>query len=97
MLEENLTEWKEQCIKQGYAEGYAKGYAEGYAMGCIEGAGLTLMYWLEGRFGSLPDSVTSYIKNFADLDGLIEFALFASHAESLQAVIDQININNTLP
>ncbi len=81
MLMEDAPNWKYQYINQGIEEG----------------RGLLLLDLLEDRFGSLPDSVTSYIKNFSDYDGLVEFALFATHAESLQAVIDQININNTLP
>ena len=84
MLAENIDQWKDQYRKEGYAEGFA--------IGCIEGAGLALRDLLEALFGALPDSVTSYIENFSDLDALIKFDLFASQAPSLQSVIDRIKL-----
>ncbi len=84
MLMENAPNWKYQYINQGIKKGLEKG------------RGLLLLDLLKNRFGSLPVSVTSYIENSSDSDAITKFALFATQAPSLQAVIDQININNTL-
>ncbi|MDO4840631.1 MAG: hypothetical protein Q3990_08170 [Desulfovibrionaceae bacterium] len=84
MLEENLAQWKKQYTDQARQEAIA------------EGIGLALRDLLEYRFGSIPDSVTSYIDTSSDSDALRKFALFAAQAESLQAVIDRINKNHTL-
>ncbi len=84
MLEENLAQWKKQYTDQVRQEAIA------------EGIGLALRDLLEYRFGSIPDSVTSYIDTSSDSDALRKFALFAAQAESLQAVIDRINKNHTL-
>ncbi len=84
MLEENLAQWKKQYTDQVRQEAIA------------EGIGLALRDLLEARFGSIPDSVTSYIDNSSDSDALRKLTLFAAQAESLQAVIDRINKNHTL-
>ncbi len=104
MLMENAPKWKDKYINQGMTkgmaegrkEGMAEGRKEGMAEGRKEGVGLLLRDLLENRFGSLPDSVTSYIDKYSDSDALRKFALFATQAESLQAVIDRINVSNTL-
>ncbi len=80
MLMENAPNWKYQYSNQGREEGRC----------------LLLPDLLKNRFGDLPDSVTSYIENFSDQDAIKKFALFATQAPSLQADIDQINVNNTL-
>ena len=80
MWAENMDQWKEQYRKEGRDLGRR----------------LALRELLEDRFGSLPDSVTSYIENSSDSGTIRKLVLFASQAQSLQAVIDQINVNNTL-
>ena len=62
---------------------------EGKAEGKAEGIGLALRDLLEARFGTLPQSVTSYIANSSDSNALRKLTLSAYHAESLQAFIDQ--------
>ncbi len=88
MLEENMANWeenwKEQYIDQGKKQGIMQGRKEGFC--------LALRSLLEDRFGSLPDSVTSYIDKSSDSDALRKFALFAIQAESLQSVIDRIKV-----
>ena len=80
MWAENIDQWKEQYRKEGRDLGRR----------------LALRELLEDRFGSLPDSVTSYIENSSDSGTIKKLVLFATQAPSLQAVIDQINVNNTL-
>ena len=80
MWAENIDQWKEQYRKEGRDLGRR----------------LALRELLEDRFGSLPDSVTSYIENSSDSGALRKLVLFASQAQSLQAVIDHINVNKTL-
>ncbi|RRD69213.1 MULTISPECIES: Rpn family recombination-promoting nuclease/putative transposase, partial [unclassified Desulfovibrio] len=53
MLEERAAQWKDEYIRQGVVIGKAEGKAEGF--------GLALQDLLEARFGTLPQSVTSYI------------------------------------
>ncbi len=104
MLAKNIANWEEnwkeqyidqgikQGIMQGRKEGRKEGMAEGRKEGMAEGRGLLLRDLLEDRFGSLPDSVTSYIDKSSDSDALRKFALFATQAQSLQAIIDQIKV-----
>lgn len=78
MLEERAEQWKSEYIKQGVMIGEAKGI------------GPALRDLLEARFGTLPQSVTSYIASASDSNALRKLTLSAYHAESLQAFIDQI-------
>ena len=78
MLEERAAQWKNEYIRQGVMIGKA------------EGIGLALRDLLEARFGTLPQSVTSYIASSSDSNALRKLTLSAYHAESLQAFIDQI-------
>ena len=78
MLEERAAQWKNEYIRQGVMIGKA------------EGIGLALRDLLEARFGTLPQSVTSYIASASDSNALRKLTLSAYHAESLQAFIDQI-------
>ncbi len=100
MLEENLAQWKKQYtdqVRQKVLQEAREKAREGARQEAIaEGIGLALRDLLEYRFGSIPDSVTSYIDTSSDSDALRKFALFAAQAESLQAVIDRINKNHTL-
>ena len=50
---------------------------------------------LKARFGTLPHFVTSYIASSSDSNVLRKLTLSAYHAESLQAVIDQIKKDDT--
>ena len=90
MLEERAAQWKDEYIRQGVMIGKAEGKAEGRA----EGIGLALRDLLEARFGTLPQSVTSYIASSSDSNALRKLTLSAYHAESLQAFIDQIKKND---
>ncbi|WP_165073189.1 Rpn family recombination-promoting nuclease/putative transposase, partial [Desulfovibrio sp. ZJ200] len=90
MLEERAAQWKDEYIQQGVMIGKAEGRAEGRAEGKAEGIGLALRDLLEARFGTLPQSVTSYIASSSDSNALRKLTLSAYHAESLQAFIDQI-------
>ena len=83
MLEERAAQWKDEYIRQGVVIGKAEGKAEGF--------GLALQDLLEARFGTLPQSVTSYIASSSDANALRKLTLFAYRAESLQAVVDRIN------
>ncbi len=56
----------------------------------VQGIGLALRDFLEDRFGTLPQSVTSYIASASDANALRKLTLSAFHVESLQAFIDQI-------
>ncbi len=76
MLAKNIANWEENW-KEQYID---------------QGRGLLLRDLLEDRFGSLPDSVTSYIDKTSDSEALRKFALFATQAQSLQAVIDRIKV-----
>ena len=103
MLEERAAQWKDEYIRQGVlmgwaegkaegrSEGRAEGRAEGKAEGKAEGFGLALQDLLEARFGTLPQSVTSYIASSSDANALRKLTLFAYRAESLQAFVDRIN------
>ena len=103
MLEERAAQWKDEYIRQGVvmgwaegkaegkAEGRAEGRAEGISIGETRGFGLALQDLLEARFGTLPQSVISYIANSSDANALRKLTLFAYRAESLQAVVDRIN------
>ena len=82
MLAENIDQWKEQYRDEGREEGLEKGIDLGRCQALRE--------LLEDRFGSLPDSVTSYIEKSSDSGALRKLFLFASQAQSLQSVIDQI-------
>ena len=106
MLEERAAQWKDEYIRQGVvmgwaegkaegkaegrAEGRAEGKAEGISIGETRGFGLALQDLLEARFGTLPQSVTSYIASSSDANALRKLTLFAYRAESLQAVVDRI-------
>lgn len=90
MLEERAAQWKDEYIQQGMLIGEAKGRAEGEAKGRVEGIGLALRDLLEARFGSLPQDVISSITSSSDSEILRKLMLFAFHAESLQAFIDQL-------
>ena len=87
MLEERAAQWKDEYIRQGVAIGKA----EGISIGETRGFGLALQDLLEARFGTLPQSVTSYIASSSDANALRKLTLFAYRAESLQAVVDRIN------
>ena len=83
MLEERAAQWKDEYIRQGVMIGKA------------EGIWLALRDLLEARFGTLPQSVTSYIANSSDSNALRKLTLSAYHAESLQAFIDQLKKDDT--
>ena len=83
MLEERAAQWKDEYIRQGVMIGKA------------EGIGLALRDLLEARFGTLPQSVTSYIARSSDSNALRKLTLSAYHAESLQAFIDQLKKDDT--
>ena len=87
MLEERAAQWKDEYIRQGVVIGKA----EGISIGETRGFGLALQDLLEARFGTLPQSVISYIANSSDANALRKLTLFAYRAESLQAVVDRIN------
>ena len=87
MLEERAAQWKDEYIRQGVVIGKA----EGISIGETRGFGLALQDLLEARFGTLPQSVVSYIASSSDANALRKLTLFAYRAESLQAVVDRIN------
>ena len=91
MLEERAAQWKDEYIRQGVMIGKA----EGISIGETRGLGLALRDLLEARFGTLPQSVTSYIASSSDSNALRKLTLSAYHAESLQAFIDQLKKNDT--
>ncbi len=92
MLEENLAQWKKQYTDQVRQKVLQEAREEARQ----EAFRLALRSLLEARFGSLPDSVSSFIDNYSDSDALKKCILYAPRAESLQAVIDRINKNHTL-
>lgn len=83
MLEERAAQWKNEYIRQGVMVGKA------------EGIGLTLRDLLEARFGTLPQSVISYIASSSDSNALRKLTLSAYRAESLQSFIAQIKKDDT--
>lgn len=87
MLEERAAQWKDEYIQQGMLIGEARGKAEGI--------GLALRDILEARFGTLPQSVASYIASSSDSNALRKLTLSAYHAESLQSFMDQIKKNDS--
>ena len=86
MLEERAAQWKDEYIKQGVVIGEARGEAKGI--------GLALRDLLEARFGSLPQSVTSYIAGSSDSNALRKLTLSAYRAESLETFIEQLKKND---
>lgn len=78
----NAAYWKYEYILEGWIEGWKKGLKEGWGIGiqCI----------IEDRFGTIPDSVISYIEA-ADVASLRALLHFAIRAESLQAITAYIN------
>ncbi len=88
MLEENLAQWKKQYTDQVRQKVLQKAREEARQ----EAFRLALRSLLEARFGSLPDSVSSFIDNYSDSDALKKCILYAPRAESLQAVIDQFKV-----
>ncbi len=84
MLEENLAQWKKQYTDQVRQKVLQEARQEAFR--------LALRSLLEARFGSLPDSVSSFIDNYSDSDALKKCILYAPRAESLQAVIDQFKV-----
>lgn len=91
MLEERAAQWKDEYIRQGVMIGKA----EGISIGETRGLGLALRDLLEARFGTLPQSVTSYIASSSDSNALRTLTLSAYHAESLQAFIEQLKKNDS--
>ncbi len=91
---ENAVNWKNEYFQEGYKEGYKKGYKIGYKIGYKRGLrkgwGIGLRCVIEGRFGTIPDSVNSYIEA-SDFVSLVALLRFANRAESLQAITDYIN------
>lgn len=90
MLEERAAQWKDEYIMLGRTEGIEIGEARGEA----RGIGLALQDFLETRFGSLPQSVASYIASSSDSNALRKLTLFAYRAESLQAFMEQLKKND---
>lgn len=82
MLEERAAQWKDDYIKQGVVIGEARGE--------VKGIGLALQDLLEARFGTLPQSVTSYIGSSSDSNALRKLTLSAYRAESLEAFVAQL-------
>lgn len=85
MLEERAAQWKDDYIKQGVVIGEARGE--------VKGIGLALRDLLEARFGTLPQSVTSYIASSSDSNALRKLTLSAYRAESLEAFVAQLKKN----
>lgn len=81
MLEERAAQWKDEYINQGVVIGEARGI------------GLALRDLLEARFGTLPQSVTSYIASSSDSNALRKLTLSAYRAESLEAFVEQLKKN----
>ena len=95
MLEERVAQWKDEYIRQGVMIGKAEGRVEGISIGETRGLGLALRDLPEARFGTLPQSVTSYIAKSPDSNALRKLTLSAYHAGSLQEFIDQLKKNDT--
>ena len=95
MLEERVAQWKDEYIRQGVMIGKAEGRVEGISIGETRGLGLALRDLPEARFGTLPQSVTSYIAKSSDSNALRKLTLSAYHAGSLQEFIDQLKKNDT--
>ncbi len=82
MLLENAANWKNEYIQEGRTEGRK----EGEAIGC----GRILQILLEDRFGTIPDSVSSFIAS-SDSEALTSLFRFANKAPSMQAITDHIS------
>ncbi len=82
MLLENAANWKNEYIQEGRTEGRK----EGEAIGC----GRMLQILLEDRFGTIPDSVSSFIAS-SDSEALTSLFRFANKAPSMQAITDHIS------
>ncbi len=92
MLEENLAQWKKQYTDQVRQKVLQEAREKAREEARQEAFRLALRSLLEARFGSLPDSVSSFIDNYSDSDALKKCILYAPRAESLQAVIDQFKV-----
>ncbi len=73
----NAANWKNDYIREGWEKGLKKGI------------GKCLRVMLEGRFGTLPESVNSFIAS-SDSDSLLALLRFAVTATSLQAITEHI-------
>ena len=70
MLEERVSEWKNDYICQGWKQGREEGMAlgmeqgreQGMSLGQEKGMELALLDALETRFGSVPQTVSDYLK-----------------------------------
>ncbi len=74
MLLENAANWKNEYIQEGEAKG----------------CGRMLQILLEDRFGTIPDSVSSFIAS-SDSEALTSLFRFANKAPSMQAITDHIS------
>ena len=75
--------------------GRQKGGRKVFPIGETRGLGLALRDLPEARFGTLPQSVTSYIAKSFDSNALRKLRLSAYHAGSLQEFIDQLKKDDT--
>ena len=78
---ENAANWKNVYIQEGREEGREEGRKEGI--------GEILRILLEERFGTIPESVNSFIAS-SDSEALTSLFCFANKAPSVQAITDHI-------
>ncbi len=90
MLLENAANWKNEYIQEGRTEGRKEGRTEGRKEGEAIGCGRMLQILLEDRFGTIPDSVSSFIAS-SDSEALTSLFRFANKAPSMQAITDHIS------
>ena len=85
MLFDNAAKWKDIYIQEGEERGERRGEKIGEAIGCRR----MLLILLEDRFGTIPESVNSFIAS-SDAEPLYSLGLFANKAPSMQAITDHI-------
>lgn len=85
-----ITELQREAIERGWERGLVEGEAKGEAKGRAEGHLEVLLEIATARFGALPGTVTTRLRNLTDSQ-LLTVARGLVSMESLEALIQMLN------